>query len=517
MQVHVGVVNGRYLVNVTLVGYTNPNQRCADCGSNRCCDTNFDSNNCFRGRRCDTFFFFCLRPFGSTGTGCSYNGDLTSEVNEDDAAINFNQMKFLGLDNPLTLEGLTDAWNVSWTACRYYVLHPIDNSLNLYTQSVQIYIEARDQDENGQYQLIDFWRINDDLPVGVQSRTQEFTGEHNIMRLTTRRITVLCAQNFTGSDCTQCVSGLTGSQCDININNDCKEETCSGNGRCIDGLNSFTCNCNSGYTGTICEEIDNCVNETCSGHGICMDGLNSFTCICDPGFTGKNCEDNIDECADRGVNCSGNGQCVDGISSYSCNCSAGYNGTDCEINIDDCSPNPCGANGQCIDGVDSFTCNCATGYTGTLCDRDIDECLSNPCGTNGQCENQAGSFNCSCNPGFTGDLCLTDIDDCVGINCSGNGVCLDGVNSFTCQCSPGYSGTLCADGMILEASVSNYNHNNIIMHVISFEFLFTRYQTHSYQKFKAVVSKLVPLWEVYWVFSYPLSSSLLLRLLWSSL
>lgn len=117
-----GVVKGRYVLQEELSGYTNIFQRCADCAPRRCCDTSFITNDCSGGRRCDTFFFFCLRPFGSTGTGCSYSGNLTSEINEDDAFINFNQMKFLGLDNPLTLEGLTDAWNVSFQCAQ--ALHP---------------------------------------------------------------------------------------------------------------------------------------------------------------------------------------------------------------------------------------------------------------------------------------------------------------------------------------------------------------------------------------------------------
>lgn len=112
--------------------------------------------------------------------------------------------------------------------------------------------------------------------------------------------------------------------------------------------------------------IDDCIGINCSGNGQCVDGINSFICDCDPGFAGVKCQNNLNECVDPGV-CSGNGQCVDEIGHYSCSCSAGYNGTDCEINIDDCSPNPCGKNGRCIDEVNSFTCQCSPGFTGTLC------------------------------------------------------------------------------------------------------------------------------------------------------
>ena len=32
------------------------------------------------------------------------------------------------------------------------------------------------------------------------------------------------------------------------------------------------------------------------GNGVCVDGMNSFSCICDPGFTGELCQTNIDDC-----------------------------------------------------------------------------------------------------------------------------------------------------------------------------------------------------------------------------
>lgn len=43
-----------------------------------------------------------------------YSGSrISNGSNTDDAPIDFSQSSVLGLDNPLTLEGLTDTWNVS--------------------------------------------------------------------------------------------------------------------------------------------------------------------------------------------------------------------------------------------------------------------------------------------------------------------------------------------------------------------------------------------------------------------
>ena len=42
-------------------------------------------------------------------------------------------------------------------------------------------------------------------------------------------------------------------ECFISANiNDCAEETCSGNGECVDGINDYTCECIDGYEGKDC-------------------------------------------------------------------------------------------------------------------------------------------------------------------------------------------------------------------------------------------------------------------------
>ena len=65
------------------------------------------------------------------------------------------------------------------------------------------------------------------------------------------------------------------------------EPQCSGRGTCTDGDNLFTCDCNEGFTGLMCQtNIDDCVGVNCSGHGQCIDGMNNFTCLCQSGFTG---------------------------------------------------------------------------------------------------------------------------------------------------------------------------------------------------------------------------------------
>ena len=162
----------------------------------------------------------------------------------------------------------------------------------IYIQGVQLYIAVYDEDtgtgnregDNKPDELVDIVVINHNEPVRLQSQRLSTTGTFVSINV---NITVLCAQNFEGSDCTQCVPGFTGPNCD---------------------------------------EVDDCVGVSC-GNGQCVDGINSSSCTCDPDFTGEFCTTNIDDC--EGVDCSGNGLCVDGVNNFTCACMTGYSGLLC--------------------------------------------------------------------------------------------------------------------------------------------------------------------------------------------
>lgn len=54
--------------------------------------------------------------------------------------------------------------------------------------------------------------------------------------------------------------------CETNIN-DCQSSPCH-RGDCIDGQNSFTCNCHAGYTGRLCQsQINECESNPCQYGG----------------------------------------------------------------------------------------------------------------------------------------------------------------------------------------------------------------------------------------------------------
>ena len=115
------LVKGLYVIQLQLLGYDNPTQERIVCFFTPsfqcffpCCDDG--SGPCTNGdRRCDTFFTYCLRPLNTTERGCSSTSGnvLQSDVNENDAAVNFSQSTVLGLSKPINLPGLTNDWNVS--------------------------------------------------------------------------------------------------------------------------------------------------------------------------------------------------------------------------------------------------------------------------------------------------------------------------------------------------------------------------------------------------------------------
>ena len=110
---------------------------------------------------------------------------------------------------------------------------------------------------------------------------------------------------------------------------------------------------------------DTLVYNPCA-NGICIAGIDSFTCDCDTGWEGDLCDVNIDDCVDNP--CGEKGACVDGIESFTCKCHPGWDGENCTNNIR-CDPNPCQHGGSCrptIDGSD-FTCDCEGHWTGPLC------------------------------------------------------------------------------------------------------------------------------------------------------
>ena len=61
-----------------------------------------------------------------------------------------------------------------------------------------------------------------------------------------------CEGNFEGTQCDHCVSGWTGSDCDIIID-DCVSDPCLHGGVCHNMLNDYNCECKDGFWGKNCQ------------------------------------------------------------------------------------------------------------------------------------------------------------------------------------------------------------------------------------------------------------------------
>ena len=206
----------------------------------------------------------------------------------------------------------------------------------------------------------------------------------------------------------------------------------------------------AGYFGAVAEtmdvsitvmDVDECATQTddCDVNATCTNTPGSFTCACNSGYSGdgKTCSD-IDECTAGTHTCDANATCSNTPGSFTCACNSGFNGDGASCaDINECvaGTHTCSVNAACTNTPGSFTCSCNSGYSGdgTVCS-DIDECTlqTDNCDANATCDNNAGGFLCTCNPGFTGN----------GVVCSSSDPCTDGTHScdVNATCSPTFGG-----------------------------------------------------------------------------
>ncbi|XP_053315781.1 delta and Notch-like epidermal growth factor-related receptor isoform X1 [Spea bombifrons] len=222
---------------------------------------------------------------------------------------------------------------------------------------------------------------------------------------------------------------------------------CSGKGACVTEKteDTYSCQCEAGYTGTYCEEYDACHDHPCHNNATCTDALqkhsgNNATCTCLPGYTGDLCDSLVDHCSPQP--CRNGATCVTSLSGFSCQCPEGFLGSFCEEKIDPCSTSPCLNNGSCTSNGLSYSCRCSPGYTGPTCAQLVDFCALSPC-AHGICRSVGTSYKCLCTPGYHGLYCEEEYNECMSAPCQNGASCTDLVNGYRCTCPPEYEGRHC--------------------------------------------------------------------------
>uniref|UniRef100_A0A8B9QFH1 von Willebrand factor D and EGF domain-containing protein n=1 Tax=Apteryx owenii TaxID=8824 RepID=A0A8B9QFH1_APTOW len=227
-----------------------------------------------------------------------------------------------------------------------------------------------------------------------------------------------------------CMAGFEGDLCQVNTD-ECKPNQC-GPGRCVDGINSYYCECppelqgNGIYDSHTDKNIAAICRQTCGKN---MECVAPNICKCKPGYSGYNCQTAL--CR---PDCKNRGKC---IKPNVCECLPGYSGSTCEEAH--CKP-PCQNGGTCLA---RNLCTCPYGFVGPRCETMV---------CNRHCENGGECLTpdvCQCKPGWYGPTCSTAFCDPVCLNggsCTKPDVCLCPHGFFGAQCQNAVCSPPCKNG-----------------------------------------------------------------------
>ena len=166
-------------------------------------------------------------------------------------------------------------------------------------------------------------------------------------------------------NCT-CSPMYTGKNCEIKLEEKCSDLPCNKfdkNATCIELRDEmFACKCSTGFEGPLCTNIEDCKHNFCQNGGKCIDGINSFSCDCDgTNFKGKFCET-----SKTCTQCSKDGTLYCDSQKPECVCKSTHQGNKCEIALDPCLNNPC-MNGECTSNkINEYKCLCKVGFKGNI-------------------------------------------------------------------------------------------------------------------------------------------------------
>lgn len=173
----------------------------------------------------------------------------------------------------------------------------------------------------------------------------------------------------------------------------------------------------------MCEtNIDDCVENECKNGSKCVDGVNTYTCDCLPGYRGRFCDEKFEWCSSAELNpCANEATCIPVNSNapdYICECKSGWSGRNCTENVNDCDGHLCQNGAKCVDGMNTYSCQCANGFSGQFCEQapqmpEIEQlaktspCQQSDC-VHGVCfqpNSNSTEYYCKCSTGYMGKRC----------------------------------------------------------------------------------------------------------------
>jgi Calcium-binding EGF domain/Human growth factor-like EGF len=189
----------------------------------------------------------------------------------------------------------------------------------------------------------------------------------------------------------------------------------------------YQCQCIPGFSfngtyGTGCVDTNECTTgNPCGTNAICTNIVGSYTCKCESGYTGNPpsvpCTD-FDECNAVPNRCGPNGVCINQVGSFQCSCNTGYVWPN--VNSTCIDDNECSRPNRCLVGTEvcrntrkflyvykSFRFHISFTFIWMVLTL---PCLSYP---NHDALLLAGNYTCECAPGFIGTSpTCTDINEC---------------------------------------------------------------------------------------------------------
>ncbi|XP_055859523.1 fibrillin-1-like isoform X4 [Biomphalaria glabrata] len=259
--------------------------------------------------------------------------------------------------------------------------------------------------------------------------------------------------------CQPCDFGLYGANC----NSSC---LCNTTNTITCNATNGQCQCKSGWDSDYCSvDIDECTNNVCPNNSRCINSPGSYRCVCNPGYYSNGQVCSICDSTRFGQDCARTCTCnfantvVCNHTNGQCNCKPGWEGVNCDQDINECSNTSycSGSFVQCINLNGSAECRCTSGYekpnsAGTC--QDVNECLNsllNTCGGSTDCVNTDGSYKCVCANGYyeVSGVCTPCNATSFGVNCSQTCTCIEAntldCNDKTgvCTCLPGWNGSIC--------------------------------------------------------------------------